>query len=143
MLTQQKRTKSSIYEKVYGKYEGGKSMLYIEISDAFNANAASYKQQVLDGFYRFWKLRSGANGAGGNVDVKMTHGGKVVAAEHPAEHQVDLVVNKVVPFILKEDVYAGGEYAQLDQSIDDGGEAGTQEANDELQNPEPCEPRPR
>jgi len=79
LKAQQKRTKSSIYEKVYGKYEGGKSMLYIEISDAFNANAASYKQQVLDGFYRFWKLRSGANGAGGNVDVKMTHGGKVVA----------------------------------------------------------------
>ena len=79
LKAQQKRTKSSIYEKCYGKYEGGKAMLYIEISDAFNANAASYKEQVLDGFYRFWKLRSGANGAGGNVDVKMLHGGKVVA----------------------------------------------------------------
>lgn len=79
LKAQQKRTKSSIYEKVYGKYEGGKAMLYIEISDAFNQNAASYKEQVLDGFYRFWKLRSGANGAGGNVDVKMTHGGQVVA----------------------------------------------------------------
>ncbi|MCM8541348.1 MAG: hypothetical protein NE328_13840 [Lentisphaeraceae bacterium] len=79
LKAQQKRTKSSIYEKIYGKYEGGKSMLFIEISDAFQQNGAEYKEQVLDGFYRFWKLRSGANGAGGNVDVKMLYQGKVVA----------------------------------------------------------------
>ncbi|MCM8528511.1 MAG: hypothetical protein NE327_18450 [Lentisphaeraceae bacterium] len=79
LKAQQKRTKSSIYEKVYGKFEGAKSMLYIEISDAFQQNGAEYKEQVLDGFYRFWKLRSGANGAGGNVDVKMLYQGKVVA----------------------------------------------------------------
>ena len=89
LKAQQKRTKSSIYEKVYGKYEGGKSMLYIEVSDSFNANAASYKEQVLDGFYRFWKLRSGANGAGGNVDVKMTHGGKVIAGTKNGEVYVN------------------------------------------------------
>lgn len=76
---QQKRTNSSIYEKAYGKFEAGKTMLYLEISDEFQASGKGYKEQILEGCYRFWKLRSGANGSGGNVDIKMLHGGKVSA----------------------------------------------------------------
>ena len=76
---QQKRTGSSIYDKVYGKFEGGQAILYMEITNEFHSSGQGYKEQILDGCYQFFKLRSGANGSGKNVDVKVLLNGKVVA----------------------------------------------------------------
>ena len=82
---QQKRTGSSIYEKVYGKYEGGRAILYMDVSDEFQSSGKGYKEQILDGCYQFFKLRSGANGSGGNVDIKMMHKGKLTAGTKKGE----------------------------------------------------------
>jgi len=76
---QQKRTGSSIYKKAYGKYEGGRAILYMEVTSDFQSSGRDYKEQILEGCYQFFKLRAGANGAGGNVDVKMVYNTKTVA----------------------------------------------------------------
>lgn len=85
LKAQQKRTKSIIYDKVDARFVDGKAMLYIEVSDSFNQNGREYKEQILDGFYRFWKLRSGANGSGSNVDVVMNYQGKQIAGTKNGE----------------------------------------------------------
>jgi hypothetical protein len=75
---QEKRSKSNIYEKCSGSFVKGRPTLVIEVSDGFQNSARSYREQVAEGFYRFWKLRAQQNGVGTNVILELEYDGSTV-----------------------------------------------------------------
>jgi hypothetical protein len=75
---QEKRTKSNIYEKCSGSFVKGRPVLVIQVSDGFQNSARNYKEQVAEGFYRFWKLRAQQNGVGSNVTLELEYDGATV-----------------------------------------------------------------
>ena len=70
--------KTNVYETIDAKYKKGRATLFLEISTELASQDSGTKHQILDGFYRFWKLRCDANGAG-RADFKATYKGKLIA----------------------------------------------------------------
>ena len=76
---QQKRTGANIYVKAYGKFKDGQPTLYLQLSTPFMKSKKSERNQILDGFSRFWKLRAMNNGLGEDVNFKPYFNNKVVS----------------------------------------------------------------
>lgn len=71
-------SKANIYETVDAKYQKGLATLFIEVSAEVAGLDSDTRFQYIDGFFRFWKLRCGANGAG-TPGFQVTYKGQLIA----------------------------------------------------------------
>ena len=76
--TKERLGRTNLYETVDARYKSGLATLFLEVSTELANRDSDTRHQIIDGFYRFWKLRCDANGAG-EADLKVTHKGEVIA----------------------------------------------------------------
>ncbi|MCM8536169.1 MAG: hypothetical protein NE334_09560 [Lentisphaeraceae bacterium] len=79
LKAQEKREKKKIYTKADAKFVNSLPTLMLDVTDLVGNSNDEYKQTLLDGFYRFWKLRCSQNGLGGTVGYVVNYNGQKIA----------------------------------------------------------------
>lgn len=70
---QERRTKSNLYNKASGRFENSMPTLQMEISQELMNKEKSLRNQILNGFKKFWVLRARQNGLRGKAQIEFSY----------------------------------------------------------------------